>query len=247
MDEEVEDLRSEKFQKTLKFVVGFLGWFAINTLVYALINLGGRTRYLGYDIILWAFVLLVNLVMLTVLATLKKTRWIALGVLSALAVNFAVSILFLSASDAYCFIPVTYPVYPSRPSGIFARPTPFKARTAVPVNKKPIGFHDGNEGTVGSNNCVAFGWTTDPDNRKSDLFVRVLADGEEVTKVIAGAYRPDLNVPNGCPGGTCGFSIDLKYLITTNEEHFIQVQAQDAQTGEWTSLSNSPKKLECYK
>jgi hypothetical protein len=100
---------------------------------------------------------------------------------------------------------------------------------------------------VGSSQCTAFGWTTDPDDRKSDLFVRVLSDGKEVAKHIAGAYRPDLTGEGGCPGGTCGFEFKLGGLISDNEEHIIKVQAQDAQTGEWTTLNNSSKILKCLK
>jgi len=248
-----ESLDSGKERKGLKFLGGFLGWFIINTLIFTLMHLPeinssrpyyGRNPYSMDWGILWLLVLLANIIVLTVLITLKSTRMIAFGVVSALAVNFAISMLFLTTTDAYCFVPVTYPVY-GKPAtqvpGIRVQPT------NAPANQDPIGFHDGNAGTVGSSQCTAFGWATDPDNRKSDLFVRVLSDGEEVSKVIAGTYRPDLNVAGGCPGGTCAFEFRLENLISANEEHIIKVQAQDAQTGEWTTLKNSSKILKCLK
>jgi hypothetical protein len=247
MDLEEDHPKSETWHKLLMFLGGFLGWFLINTLIYAILNLGHNGRYLGYSGLFWVIVLFVNIVVLTVLATLKKTRWIAFGIVGAMALNFMISTAFLSTQDAACFIPVTYPIYPSKSPVIRPRPTVDKARTAVPVNKNPIGFHDGNGGIVGGSHCVAFGWTTDPDDRNIDLTVRVLSDGEELVRQVAKAYRSDLNVANGCPGGFCGFEIKLGDLIADGEPHYINVQAQDAQTGGWTSLSNSPKKLTCLK
>ena len=255
MNLEEESLDQEKKKKWLKFLGGFLGWFIINTLIFALLHLpevNSQRPYYGRDVysldwgILWLLVLLVNIIALTVLVTIKTTRIIALGVVSALAVNFAISMLFLTTTDAYCFVPVTYPVYSKQPT---ARPVDViqVQPKNEPTNQDPIGFHDGNSGTVGSTQCTAFGWATDPDDRKSDLFVRVLSDGKEVAKKIASSYRPDLNVPDGCPGGTCGYEFKLGSLISADEEHFIQVQAQDAQTGEWISLNKSPKKLKCLK
>jgi len=113
------------------------------------------------------------------------------------------------------------------------------------VNILPEGFHDGNSGRVKQGDCVAFGWAVDPDHRDEDINVRVLVDGEVAAQKVASAYRPDLNVPNGCTSGGCGFLIDLWSVVSRNKQHSVWVQAQDLQTGEWKDLSNTPKTLEC--
>lgn len=89
-----------------------MGWFIINTTIFAFLNLpDSHNRYPEDLLLLWILVLLGNLIVLTVLIILKQTRWVALGIISALALNYVIAIVFLSATDANCFMPVTYPVY----------------------------------------------------------------------------------------------------------------------------------------
>ena len=215
---------SEKWRKWLKFLGGFLGWFASNTLAYVVLN---HSLNDIFTIVGGIGVLIVNVVLLTVFVILKGTRWITLGIIGALAVNFTLATGFLTATDIDCFTPDTSPT--KTPS----------------TGQKPIGFHDGNFGKVISDQCTAFGWAVDPDDRTIDLKIRVLSDGQEVTRGVANRYRPDLNVPEGCPGGTCGYEFYLWKLITPGTLHAIRVQAQDPQTGQWHNLSNTPKVIEC--
>ena len=113
------------------------------------------------------------------------------------------------------------------------------------VNVLPEGFHDSSEGTQGPFSCLAEGWAADPNDRALDLNVRILSDGVEVAQTVAGTFRPDLEEAGVCPGGTCSFSVNLLSLISLDTDHSIVVQAQDAQSGEWVDLSNTPKILNC--
>ena len=112
-------------------------------------------------------------------------------------------------------------------------------------NVAPEGFHDFGEGTQSPFFCAAEGWAADPNDRDIDLNVRILSDGVEVAQTVAGTYRQDLEEAGVCPGGTCSFNVNLASLISPGVDHSITVQAQDAQSGEWVDLSNTPKTLHC--
>jgi hypothetical protein len=112
-------------------------------------------------------------------------------------------------------------------------------------NLLPEGYHDGLNGPQTEFSCIAEGWATDPNDRSIDLTVRILSDGVEVAQTVANAFRQDLLDADVCPGGTCSFSVSLAGLIASDFDHSILVQAQDAQTGEWVDLYNSPKTLNC--
>jgi predicted amidohydrolase YtcJ len=113
------------------------------------------------------------------------------------------------------------------------------------TNSLPKGFHDATEGVQNKSGCWAHGWAADPDDKDFDLKIRILVDGAEVVQTMASKYRPDLEAAGECPGGTCGFSVDLWGLISHNAEHSVLIQVQDAQTGEWMNLKETPKKLNC--
>jgi hypothetical protein len=113
------------------------------------------------------------------------------------------------------------------------------------VNVLPEGFHDFSEGIQNQFSCVAIGWAADPNDRDIDLNVRILSDGVEVAQTVADIFREGLDAAGACPGGTCSFSVNLWGLISPDTDHLITVQAQDAQSGEWVDLSNTPKTLNC--
>jgi hypothetical protein len=92
---------------------------------------------------------------------------------------------------------------------------------------------------------VAEGWAADPNDRDIDLNVRILSDGVEVAHTVAGTFRQDLDDAGVCTGGTCSYSVNLWSSISLDTDHLIGVQAQDAQSGEWVDLSNTPKTLNC--
>jgi len=219
---------SEKAGKWLKFLCGLLGWFIVNTLLYAMLNKSYGSRFdllSDFQGLFWILVLAGNLIALIVLAILKKTRWIALGIISAMAVNFAINMVLLQFKGAYCFVPFTY---------------------APPAkNQFPIGSLNGNKGKVSQDNCVAYGWAVDPDNRNADVILEMTSDNRKIATTTANIYRPELKILGRCPDGTCGFEVDLWPLITHNVEHEIRILVQDAQTGIWTYLRDSPIKIDC--
>lgn len=223
---------SEIKRKWLKFLGGFVGWYLVNGLIAFLLDVSND---LG-GLILWGFIVLpANIILLIIFSVVKKFRPVALGMLSSMAANFLVTLILTGTiGNAICFVPLTHYRSPAR---TVTQPTP--------VGRTPIGYHDGDTGKVDQANCVAFGWAVDPDNRDEDINVRVLSDGDVVAQTVASIYRPDLNVPDGCTGGTCGFLFDLWRLVSHNEQHRIRVQAQDLQTETWRDLSSTPKTLNC--
>jgi hypothetical protein len=114
------------------------------------------------------------------------------------------------------------------------------------LNTLPEGFHDAAEGAQNQSSCLAEGWAIDPDDQSVALNVRILSDGVEVAHTVASAFRQDLADAGVCPNGLCSFSVNLWGLISPNMDHLITEQAQDAQTGEWVNLHNTPKTLNCF-
>jgi len=113
------------------------------------------------------------------------------------------------------------------------------------LNTLPDGHHDNFGGVHSPFFCKAEGWAADPDDRSIDLNVRILSDGVEVAQTVADTFRQDLADASVCTDGTCSFSVSLWGLITPDVDHLISVQAQDAQTGEWSNLYDTPKTLNC--
>jgi len=114
------------------------------------------------------------------------------------------------------------------------------------INTLPEGFHEFHfEGNQNQFTCFAVGWAADPDDRSADLNIRVFAGDIEVAQTVANLFRPDLEEAGVCEEGTCHFSVDLWGLIAPDVDHSITVQAQDAQTGEWVDLSETPRTLNC--
>ena len=113
------------------------------------------------------------------------------------------------------------------------------------LNTLPTGNHDQSSGNQNQFSCLAEGWATDPDDRSIDLNVRILSDGVEVAQTVAGVFRQDLADAGVCTDGTCSFSVNLWGLISPDTDHWITEQAQDAQTGEWVNLFDTPKMLNC--
>jgi branched-chain amino acid transport system substrate-binding protein len=110
----------------------------------------------------------------------------------------------------------------------------------------PEGYHDYESGDVPDTACRAGGWAVDPDDRGENIPVEIDVDGVALPDwVLAGEYRPDLEEAGLCVGGNCGFSTSLWDKMSSYEPHSIVTYAQDIQSGEWVTLSNSPKELTC--
>jgi CSLREA domain-containing protein len=125
-------------------------------------------------------------------------------------------------------------------------PTTFNTTLEDIINSLPEGHHDTYAGVQSPFFCRAEGWAADPDDRAVDLNIRVFSDGVEIVQTIADTYRQDLADAGVCQDGTCSFSLNLWDLITPDTDHLILVQAQDAQTGEWATLYDTPKTLNCF-
>ena len=116
--------------------------------------------------------------------------------------------------------------------------------TSPDNSKIPYSDHEGFEGRAGSTHCKAYGWAADPDDRRRDLKIRILADDDPVpvATTVADLTRGGLRI---CTGGTCGFNVNLSGLISAGETHQITVQAYDLETESWVDLDNTPKVLTC--
>jgi hypothetical protein len=111
------------------------------------------------------------------------------------------------------------------------------------TNHPPQGHHEGAEGVVNSAACTAFGWALDADDPNRDIQVRVLADGVQVAASSANLYRDDLEA--FARMGPAPFSVDLRSLISSGEEHIITVEAYNLEGDDWWTLAGTPKTLTC--
>lgn len=118
-------------------------------------------------------------------------------------------------------------------------------KTLTCGNATPIGFHDGNEGTVPTYECGAFGWAVDPDDRGARLTVRILVDGVETISGVADVLREDLIASGDSPDGFAGFGFDLRDVVRPIVTHEIRAQARDNETGEWFDLEATPRTMRC--
>lgn len=110
----------------------------------------------------------------------------------------------------------------------------------------PEGFHDGEQGDVPSWACNVGGWAADPDDRTTDLAIEVNVDGTSFPDwLYAGEYREDLDQAGVCEDGNCSFSTSLWETVSSYEPHLVVTYAQDIPSGDWVTLSNSPKEITC--
>lgn len=109
------DLAISKRRRWLLAGAGFLGWYIVNGLFWLIYMqlavknpnaIYGLSPYL--DIAMLATV--VNVILLIVLALIRRTRWIALGVLGAWAVNLAISLVLGLSFNALCLTPFFTPL-----------------------------------------------------------------------------------------------------------------------------------------
>lgn len=88
-------------QKWRQFWIGFGAWWLINSLIW--FPLSGADN-LGYGIFFSLLVLPLNLIVLLVLAFIR--RWMALGVLTTYGVNLLVSVLYRPFDmNGICWVP----------------------------------------------------------------------------------------------------------------------------------------------
>lgn len=116
----------------------------------------------------------------------------------------------------------------------------------APVLSQGIrGSHDGAQGVVFFDQCAAFGWATDTDDRNQFVTVRVYADGALVAQGLANQFRPDLKDAGMCTDGTCAFGISLLEYLQPHVSSVIRARAVDPETAEEVNLTNTPQKITC--
>jgi hypothetical protein len=89
-------------EKIFGFAIGFAAWFAVNGGIWLLL-LNGHDLNFGLNVILNILLLPANLVALLILAF--SQRWVALGVLSAIAANLVIALVIGSTFNGVCAIP----------------------------------------------------------------------------------------------------------------------------------------------
>ena len=163
--------------------------------------------------------------------------------LTLMILTTVIALLFMTT------LPVNAAVNPadhtSAPNAVLRLSQRTNTNLADLFNTLPTGNHDQSSGNQNQFSCLAEGWAADPDDPGVDLNVRILLDGVEVAQAVAGVFRPDLADAGVCTDGTCSFSVNLWGLISPDTDHWITEQAQDAQTGEWVNLFDTPKMLNC--
>ena len=118
------------------------------------------------------------------------------------------------------------------------------------VNIAPEGVHENNNAET----CRVDGWAVDPDDRNIDLTTRLTltpngqsSQGALVVIDIANKFRADLLINKTCTDGTCGFNTVVSGALgfENGKEYSVVAEAKDAQTGEWITLSDTPKNITC--
>ena len=102
-------MRPTETRKRIEILIGALGWYLVNGLIWFMLFPGpfdtrGPYGALGPELVS-LIMMPANLLVLVVCAIIPRLRRVALGILIALALNFAVSILLGMGLNASCFIP----------------------------------------------------------------------------------------------------------------------------------------------
>ena len=86
---------------------GFVGWYLVAGLYASwLLSPGVCTGPYGCLFTIWLYLPLIGTgASLLVCAVVKQLRWVALGILIALALNFVISLLLGVFYNALCFMP----------------------------------------------------------------------------------------------------------------------------------------------
>jgi len=87
------------------FLIGFFGWYVINGLIWLVF---GNPNQSESAIFVNLFVFPVNLLALILFLIIRRTRRMGFGILTALAVNFVISLVLGLFLNGACFIPFFY-------------------------------------------------------------------------------------------------------------------------------------------
>lgn len=100
----VRNPTDQKRKYWLFFAIGFIGWYLMNGIIWALAPFS--KNFNSYNVVL---TLPGNILVLLILATIKRTRWIAFGMLAAIALNFLISLVLGLFNQAVCLVPFFSP------------------------------------------------------------------------------------------------------------------------------------------
>jgi hypothetical protein len=92
-------------KKRFDFLIGFAGWFVINSLAW-LATGGAEGLFYSYGI---QNLLFLPLNILALLLTIWRRRWVGWGILVAIALNLFISLLIGAWANATCAIPFWVP------------------------------------------------------------------------------------------------------------------------------------------
>jgi hypothetical protein len=90
-------------EKIRDFLIGFVSWYVVNGVIWMLISYTSSNAPLVGIWILNIWVLPVNLLVLIILAFVR--RWVAWGIVASYAVNFLIAMIFGLILQAACWIP----------------------------------------------------------------------------------------------------------------------------------------------
>ncbi len=93
-------------EKIRDFSIGFIGWWVVNVLIWALMSLIGPDSQGIIFMTINLFVFPINVLVLIFLAF--RRRWAALGILATYAVNFVIALIIGLDVNAFCWVPFTY-------------------------------------------------------------------------------------------------------------------------------------------
>jgi hypothetical protein len=91
-------------EKLRHLAIGFFGWYVINGMIWFIL-LGGSSAGGDYGYFNGLFTFPANILVLIILAAIKSTRQIALGILAALALNLLIALVLGVSTNGICFIP----------------------------------------------------------------------------------------------------------------------------------------------
>ena len=98
-----EKIRAIPLYQWLLFAIGFFGWYLATYWIWPGLIAGdnGSGDYIILNIIIFP----VNIILLRILAAIPPARPISLGILAAIAMNFAISVIEGLWMNAMCLIP----------------------------------------------------------------------------------------------------------------------------------------------
>lgn len=98
----------DRRRKRIHFASGFLGWFLINGVIWLVYYWSEGVR--TYGSIINLILLPANIIALVVLGIIRRTRYIALGIMTAWTVNLVMSLALSLLYNGVCLVPFFFPI-----------------------------------------------------------------------------------------------------------------------------------------